>query len=62
MGKIKDWLIEMKEDATTMTRDEWVDKHGESVIDVYNDFHIRKDGNAPEQENLFGRDNGGEHE
>ena len=53
MGKIKDWLIEMEEDATTMTRDEWVDKHGESVIDVYNDFQKRKDDNAPEQGDLF---------
>ncbi len=53
MGKIKDWLIEMEEDATTMTRDEWADKHGESVIDVYNDFHTKRDSNAPEQGDLF---------
>ncbi len=27
-----------------MTRDEWVDKHGESVIDVYNDLNRDKQG------------------
>jgi len=44
MGKVKDWLIEMQEDAACMTRDEWVDKHGESVIDVYNDLHKNRQG------------------
>jgi len=44
MGKVKDWLIEMQEDAMCMTRDEWVDKHGESVIDVYNDLNRNKQG------------------
>ena len=44
MGKVKDWLIEMQEDAMCMTRDEWVDKHGESVIDVYNDLNRDKQG------------------
>ena len=44
MGKVKDWLIEMEDDAMCMTRDEWVDKHGESVIDVYNDLHKNRQG------------------
>ena len=44
MGKVKDWLIEMQEDAVCMTREEWVDKHGESVIDVYNDLNRNKQG------------------
>ena len=36
MGKVKDWLIEMEEDALCMTREEWTAKHGESCIDIYN--------------------------
>ena len=34
MGKVKDWVIEMEEDASYMTRQEFIDKHGETVIDI----------------------------
>ena len=37
MGKVKDWLIEMQEDAAEMSREEWMKKHGESAVEVYND-------------------------
>ena len=38
MGKVSDWLIEMEEDASYMTRQEFIDKHGESVIDIYDKY------------------------
>ena len=37
MGRVKDWLIEMQEDAAEMSRDEWMTKHGETVVEVYED-------------------------
>ena len=37
MGRVKDWMIEMQEDAAEMSRDEWMEKHGESAVEVYND-------------------------
>jgi len=36
MGKVKDWVIEMEQDALDMSREEWTDKHGESAVEVYN--------------------------
>jgi len=39
MGRVKDWLIEMQEDAAEMSREEWMEKHGESAVEVYNDVH-----------------------
>jgi len=36
MGKVKDWVIEMEQDALYLTREEWTDKHGESAVEVYN--------------------------
>jgi|TARA_R110000851_G_C12645087_1_gene519503 hypothetical protein len=53
MGKVKDWMIEMQEDAADMSRDEWMTKHGETVVEVYDDFQNGKDDNAPEQGDLF---------
>ena len=35
MGKVKDWLMGMEEDAVWMSRDEFLDKHGKSNQDVY---------------------------
>lgn len=35
MGKVKNWLMEMEEDACEMTRKEFVKKHGETNIDVF---------------------------
>ena len=37
MGRVKDWLIEMQEDAAEMSREEWMTKHGETVVEVYED-------------------------
>ena len=55
MGRVKDWMIEMQEDAVDMSRDEWMTKHGESVIEVYDDVHraiqgdlFEDDGGPPE--------------
>jgi|TARA_Y100000034_G_C6543457_1_gene234557 capsid protein len=36
MGKIKAWLMDMEEDATVLSRSEWLGKHGsnhESIFD-----------------------------
>lgn len=39
MGKVKEWAIEMEEDARSMSREEWCEKHGESMIEWYNKFN-----------------------
>ncbi len=41
MGKVSDWLIEMEEDASYMTRQEFIDKHGETVIDLYDELQLK---------------------
>ena len=35
MGKVKDWLMEMEEDAVWMSLDEFLDKHGRANQEVY---------------------------
>tara|TARA_R110000751_G_scaffold84613_1_gene169245 strand:- start:163 stop:357 length:195 start_codon:yes stop_codon:yes gene_type:complete len=35
MGKVKNWLFGIEEDAMTMDRDAWIEEHGDSNIDVY---------------------------
>ena len=35
MGRVKAWLMEMEEDAAEMTRDEFIDKHGEYQVDIW---------------------------
>ena len=41
MGKVSDWLIEMEEDASYMTRQESIDKHSEAVAEVYDEMQLR---------------------
>ena len=40
MGKVKDWVIEMEEDASYMTRQEFMDKHGETVVE-YDELQLK---------------------
>ena len=57
MGKVSDWLIEMEQDAECMSRDEWMTKHGETVVEVYDDMQRKIQGdlfdvppdNAPDE-------------
>ena len=35
MGQVKNWLMEMEEDAIYMAKDEWADKHGLFNLDVW---------------------------
>ena len=35
MGKVKAWLMEMEDDATEMTRDEFIKEHGEYQADIW---------------------------
>ena len=35
MGRVKDWVIGMQEDASWMSRDSWAAKHGAQNLDVY---------------------------
>jgi|TARA_B100001094_G_scaffold92971_2_gene88846 hypothetical protein len=37
MGKVKAWIMDMEEDAIDMTREAWCERHGESLIEVYNE-------------------------
>ena len=41
MGKVSDWLIEMEEDAAYMTRQEFVNKHSEAVIELYDELQLK---------------------
>ena len=41
MGKVSDWMIEMEEDASYMTRQEFMDKHGETVAEVYDELQLK---------------------
>lgn len=44
MGRFKDWLIEMEQDAVDMSRDEWMAKHGETIVEVYDDIQRKIQG------------------
>lgn len=35
MGRVKDWVIGMQEDAAWMSRDSWAAKHGAENLDLY---------------------------
>ncbi len=37
IGKVKAWIMDMEEDAIDMTREAWCERHGESLIEVYNE-------------------------
>ena len=39
MGKFKDWVMEMQDDAMDMELQEFVDKHGEVNIDIWRDIN-----------------------
>ena len=41
MGKVSDWLIEMEEDASYMTRQGFIDKHGETVAEMYDELQLK---------------------
>jgi hypothetical protein len=62
MGKMKDWIIRMEEDASLLTRSEWIKVHGAEHAVVYDheqsevdpdwsDFH---EGSILNQENWNG--------
>ena len=36
MGKVKAWLMDMEEDATVLSRSEWLGKHGSSHESIFN--------------------------
>ena len=46
MGKVKAWVMDMEEDAIDMTVEEWCEKHGESLIDIYHDARRKFSGEA----------------
>ena len=53
MGKVKDWLIGMQEDAMWMSRDSWAAKHGASNLRVYDEVQEEMAGQrAPSPEML----------
>ena len=39
MGKVKAWLMEMEDDALEMARDEFIEKHGEYEVDIWDRIH-----------------------
>jgi hypothetical protein len=52
MGKVKDWLIEMEENALDMTREEWISNYGADLIKIYEDVNNAK----PDSERTSGSD------
>jgi len=42
MGRVKDWLIEMEENALDMTREEWISNYGADLIKIYEDVNNAK--------------------
>ena len=48
MGKVKDWVIEMEDDASYMTRKEFMDKHGETVAEMYDKLKRQLEGTHDE--------------
>ena len=46
MGKVKNWLMGMEEDASYMSLDEWTDKHGEWNKMVYESIKGEQMSNA----------------
>jgi len=42
MGRVKDWLIGMEEDALDMTREEWISNYGADLIKIYEDVNNAK--------------------
>ena len=45
MGRVKDWVIGMEEDAAWMSRDSWAAKHGASNLTVYDEAQDAMAGN-----------------
>ena len=46
MGKVKAWVMDMEEDAIAKTVEEWCEKHGESLIDIYHEARRKFSGEA----------------
>tara|TARA_R110002020_G_scaffold379465_1_gene590661 strand:+ start:2656 stop:2829 length:174 start_codon:yes stop_codon:yes gene_type:complete len=36
MSKIGDWIIRMEEDAAELSKEEFIKKHGDSNVDIWN--------------------------
>ena len=45
MGRVKDWVMGMDEDAAWMSRDSWAAKHGASNLTVYDEAQDAMAGN-----------------
>ena len=53
MGKVKDWLIGMQEDAMWMSRDSWAAKNGAQNLQLYDEVQEEMAGQrAPSPEML----------
>ena len=47
-GRVKSWLMDMEEDAYDMTREEFIAKHGESHVDVWDKVHSGEEEYEPD--------------
>ena len=52
MGRVKDWLIEMEENALDMTREEWISNYGVDYVKIYEEVNDAK----PDSEGTSGSD------
>lgn len=42
MGRVKDWVIEMEENAIDMTREEWIQNYGVDYVKIYEEVNDAK--------------------
>ena len=52
MSKTGQWVYEMQEDSWHLPREEWIEKHGELNVDIWDTEHEKmKDEFSPEEIN-----------
>ena len=42
-GGVKNWVMDMEQDATEMSREEWIKKHGQSYVHIYDKVQKEKE-------------------
>ena len=57
MGKVKAWLMDMEEDATDLSRSEWLDRHGSNHESIFNRIQKEKEEIGQGELNLWRESN-----
>ena len=56
MGRVKDWLLDMEEDAAHLTLDEWSAKHGSYRKEIWDKIHGETKGQFEMDIDWWGKD------